>query len=548
MNGVMTEKLKESVQSVLPVGIIVLLLNFTIAPMPTGTLMMFLTGMVLLIVGMSIFTLGAELSMIPMGETIGSVLTKSRKLWLMVVSSFILGVVVTVAEPDLQVLTKQVPAVPDAALIASVACGVGIFLVIALLRILFQMNLSHVLIVSYVFVFIIAALTAPDYLAVSFDSGGVTTGPITVPFILALGLGISAVRGGSTAEEDSFGLCALCSIGPILAVLITGMFFDPSGTGFAFESAATVDSVSELIALFANGFLQFFKEVCIVLLPIVVIFIFLQLIHLKLPKIKMIRIMVGIVYTLVGLSVFLTGVNIGFMPAGTYLGRSIASLPYRWILIPLSAVIGCCVVFAEPAVHVLNNQVEDITSGAISGRMMMVGLSIGVGLALALAMIRIMTHTSIWFFLLPGYAIALAMTFFSPKIFTAIAFDSGGVAAGTMAAAFLLPFASGACDALGGNIMTDAFGIIAMVAMMPIITVQAIGIIYRIKLDRAEKAEEADNVLPEEGVASPEFSGENPEFPEESEENKGKVENPIANSEETSENRTDGDNSLEREE
>lgn len=534
MNGVMTEKLKESVQSVLPVSIIVILLNFTIAPMPAGTLMMFFTGLILLIAGMSVFTLGAEISMIPMGETIGSVLTKSRKLWLMVVSSFILGVVVTVAEPDLQVLTKQVPAVPDAALIASVACGVGVFLVLALLRILFQMNLSHVLIASYVFVFIIAALTAPDYLAVSFDSGGVTTGPITVPFILALGLGVSAVRGGSTAEEDSFGLCALCSIGPILAVLVTGMFFDPSGTGFAFESATSVDSFEELVSLFANGFLQFFKEVCIVLIPIVVIFGFLQLVKLKLPKTQLIRIMVGIIYTLIGLSLFLTGVNIGFMPAGTYLGRSIASLPYRWILIPLSAVIGCCVVFAEPAVHVLNNQVEEITSGAISRNMMMAGLSVGVGIALSLAMIRIMTHIPIGFFLVPGYAVALGMTFFSPKIFTAIAFDSGGVAAGTMAAAFLLPFASGACDAMGGNIMTDAFGIIALVAMMPIITVQSIGIVYQIKLRRAEKEEKPEEIQPEEVS--------------EISKNSEKSEIVLANSAESSENRTVGSDSSGKEE
>lgn len=528
MDGVLTEKLKESVQAVLPVGVIVFLLHFTIAPMPTGTLMLFITGMVLLTAGMSVFTLGAEMSMIPMGETIGSALTKSRKLWLIVVSSFILGIVVTVAEPDLQVLTKQVPAVPDAVLIASVAFGVGIFLVLALLRILFQMNLAHLLIASYILVFIIAALTAPDFLAVSFDSGGVTTGPITVPFILALGLGVSAVRGGGTAEEDSFGLCALCSIGPILAVLVTGVFFDPSGTGFAFESTASVNSAKELFTLYGAGFLQFFKEVCIVLLPIVVIFGFLQFVHLKLPKTKLIRIMVGILYTLAGLSVFLTGVNIGFMPAGTYLGRAIASLPYRWILIPLSAVIGCCVVFAEPAVHVLNHQVEDITSGAISGKMMMAGLSVGVGAALSLAMVRIMAGIPIWFFLLPGYAVALAMTFFCPRIFTAIAFDSGGVAAGTMAAAFLLPFSAGACDALGGNIMTDAFGIIAMVAMLPIITIQTIGIVYQAKLRRNEQAEDMDEPS----------AAETPD-------SNAKI--PIANSVENSDNRADDSDSLEKE-
>lgn len=487
----MLEKIRESAQSVLPIGLIVLLLHFFITPMPAGTLMLFITGIILLILGMSIFTLGADLAMMPMGELIGSKLTESRNLWLIIAGCFVLGVVVTVAEPDLQVLAKQVPSIPDTILIAAVAFGVGVFLVLAILRILFQIKLSHLFVVCYSLVFIAAALGAPDYLAVGFDSGGVTTGPITVPFILALGAGISAVRGGKSSDEDSFGLCAICSIGPILAVLLLGMFYDTSGTGFAFETAATVNSLQELLQLYGEGLLLFFKEVCLVLLPIVVIFGTYDLIHLNLPKTLLIKIAVGIIYTLIGLTIFLTGVNIGFMPAGTYLGHAIASLPYNWILIPLSILIGFCVVAAEPAVQVLNSQVEEITIGAISKQVMMIGLSAGVGIALAFAMIRIMTGISIWYFLLPGYALALLLTFFVPQIFTAVAFDSGGVAAGTMAAAFLLPFAMGACEALGGNIMTDAFGIIALVAMMPLVTVQLMGLLYKIKMRYAENMENA---------------------------------------------------------
>lgn len=486
MGRSLIEKFKEAIISVLPITIIVMLLHFTIAPMPFGTVMLFITGTILLVIGMGIFTLGADMAIMPIGEFIGSSLVKSRKLLILVVGSFILGVAVTVAEPDLQVLAKQVPAVPDIILLASVAIGVGVFLVIALLRIVFKMKLSHILIIMYSIVFIVASFTAPDYLAVAFDSGGVTTGPITVPFILALGMGVSAVRSSKNAEEDSFGLCGICSIGPIIAVLIMGIFFDSSGGGYGFETVSTVNNLAELFVLYRDGIFMFFKEVAIAFSPIIIIFGTYNIFYLKLPKRQIIKIAVGIIYTILGLTIFLTGVNIGFMPAGTYLGNSIASLTYNWILIPLSVLIGFFVVTAEPAVHVLNKQVEDITSGAISKKMMMTGLSLGVGIALALAMIRIMTGVSIWFFLLPGYIIALAMTFFVPRIFTAIAFDSGGVASGTMAATFLLPFAIGVSSALGGNAMTDAFGIIAMVAMMPLVTVQIMGVIYNIKMNRSK--------------------------------------------------------------
>lgn len=484
MHRSLVEKFKEAIISVLPITIIVMLLHFTISPMPLGTVILFITGTILLVIGMGIFTLGADMAIMPMGEFIGSSLVKSRKLLILVIGSFILGVAVTVAEPDLQVLAKQVPAVPDIVLLSSVAIGVGIFLVIALLRILFKMKLSYILVIMYSIVFLVAIFTAPDYLAVAFDSGGVTTGPITVPFILALGMGVSAVRSGKSAEEDSFGLCGISSIGPIIAVLIMGIFFDSSGGGYGFETASTINNLSELLALYKDGILIFFKEVTVAFSPIIVIFGAYNIFYLKLSKRQIAKIAVGILYTILGLTVFLTGVNIGFMPAGNYLGSSIASLSYNWVLIPLSVLIGFFVVTAEPAVHVLNKQVEDMTSGAISKRMMMTGLSLGVGSALALAMIRMMFGISIWFFLLPGYIIALTMTFFVPQIFTAIAFDSGGVASGTMAATFLLPFAIGVSSALGGNAMTDAFGIIAMVAMMPLITVQIMGVIYMVKMNR----------------------------------------------------------------
>ncbi len=500
----MYEKLKESAQSVLPISVIVILLHLTIAHLPFGTVMLFVTGTILLILGMSIFTLGADMAIMLMGEIIGAKLVEARKLWVLIIGSFVLGISVTVAEPDLQVLAKQVPAVPDMVLIAAVAFGVGIFLVLALLRVLFQIRITYILIVMYALVFIVASFTAPDYLAVAFDSGGVTTGPITVPFILALGTGVSAVRSGVSAEEDSFGLCGICSIGPILAVLVLGMFYDSSNISYGFETVDTVKTLTELLRLYGNGLFMFFKEVSTALIPVVIIFGSYQFIKLRLPKSQVIKIIIGLVYTLVGLTIFLTGVNIGFMPVGTYLGKVIGGLSYNWILIPLSILIGFFVVAAEPAVHVLNKQVEEITDGAISKRMMMTGLSVGVALALALAMIRIMTGISIWFFLVPGYAVALILAMFVPKIFTAIAFDSGGVASGTMAAAFLLPFAIGVSDAIGGNAMTDAFGIVAMVAMMPLITVQLMGFLYNIKMRHAKDIEILQEAEAEEEDREPE--------------------------------------------
>ncbi len=495
MANKMLTKFKEAAQAGLPVSIIVIILNFTFCPMPFWDLISFAVGAFLLILGMSIFMLGADLAMMPIGEAIGAELPKSKKLWFVLIGCIVLGVVVTIAEPDLQLLTRQVPAIPNAVLVGAVAFGVGAFLALAMLRILFQISLNLLFIISYIAVFVIALLLAPDYLALSFDSGGVTTGPITVPFILALGAGIAAVKGGINEEKDSFGLCALCSIGPIIAVLILGVFFDPEASGYAFEVDKDINSVSGLFSLYAHSFGHFFKTIPILLVPLLIIFVIFQIVRLKLPRHKLIRIIIGIIYTLFGLSIFLTGVNVGFMPAGTFIAEALASGDHRWLLLPLSAVIGFCIIFAEPTVHILIKQVEGITSGSISKRVLLLALASGVCLALVLSTIRILTNTSIWYFLLPGYATALIMSFFTPKLFTAIAFDSGGVAAGTISVAFALPFAIGICQATGGNVMIDGFGIIAMVSLMPIIAVQIIGLIYQrqlIKNQSLELAQAAD--------------------------------------------------------
>lgn len=475
------EKLLESLKAVLPIIGIVLLLCFTVAPISPSILMAFILGAVLLIIGMMFFSLGAELAMTPMGERVGPHITRSKKLWVMIVLGFVLGFMITISEPDLQVLAEQVPDVPNMTLILAVACGVGIFLSIALLRMLFSIALAPMLIVFYCMVFVLALFVPEDFLAVAFDSGGVTTGPMTVPFIMALGIGISAIRSDKHAADDSFGLVSLCSIGPILAVLLLGMIFHPAGGSYEPAVIPDIQNSVVLRQMFSDALPAYMAEMAVSLFPIVLFFGIFQVLSLKLSKKALIKIMIGLAYTYIGLVLFLTGVNVGFMPAGNYLGQVIAGLPYRWIIVPIGMVIGYFIVMAEPAVYVLTKQVEELTDGAIPSKAMETSLSIGVSCSIALAMIRVLTGISILWFIIPGYAIALILSFFVPKIFTAIAFDSGGVASGPMTATFLLPFAMGACVTVGGNIVTDAFGVVAMVAMTPLITIQMLGLIYQIQ-------------------------------------------------------------------
>lgn len=481
------EKLKESLGAVLPIIGIVLVLCFSIAPIPNSVLMTFVVGAVLLIIGMMFFTLGAEMAMTPMGERIGTKLTNTRKISVVIVLCFILGFIITISEPDLQVLAEQVPSIPNYTLIIAVATGVGIFLVAAVLRMLFEIPLAHMLLILYPIIFILASIVPQDFLTVAFDSGGVTTGPMTVPFIMALGIGFSAVRSDKHAENDSFGLVALCSVGPILAVLLLGLLYHPGGSGYGQTMIVKTDNSVEMWQLFQEGLPYYMKEMLISLLPIILFFFIFQIVSLHLHKKTLVKIIIGIIYTYIGLVLFLTGVNVGFMPAGNYLGQVIAGLSYPWIIVPIGMLIGYFIVKAEPAVYVLTEQVEELTSGAISAKAMGMSLSIGVALSLGLAMVRVLTGISILWFLLPGYAVALGLTFFVPKIFTAIAFDSGGVASGPMTATFLLPFSMGACEALGGNVVTDAFGVVAMVAMTPLITIQILGLIYQIQEQMKEK-------------------------------------------------------------
>ena len=478
---VLLEKLNEAAASVLPISLIVMAICLVLVPMDAGLMLSFILATAMLILGMGLFTLGAEMSMSRIGNYMGSKLTKSRSLPLILSVSFALGVAITVAEPDLQVLAGNVPDIDSAVLILTVSVGVGFFLTLCMVRILFSIPLRTMLIVFYAIVFAAAFLSDRSILAVAFDSGGVTTGPMTVPFIMALGVGVASIRSDENAKADSFGLVGLCSIGPILSVLLLGAIYktQPSqAAGAAVSGAATT---VEMGRDYLHALPHYLQEVTVALLPIIVFFLIFQFLSLRLRKLPFLRIMMGILYTYAGLVLFLTGVNVGFSPVGYALGAALTEGWKLWLLAPLAMLMGWFIINAEPAVHILNKQVEELSAGAISAKAMGMSLSIAVSAAGGLAMLRVITGVSIMYFLVPGYLIALILSFFVPRTFTAIAFDSGGVASGPLTATFMLPFAMGACEALGGSVMTDAFGLVALVAMMPLITVQVMGAIYVLK-------------------------------------------------------------------
>ncbi len=479
--NMLTEKMMESIRSILPITAIVAIVCFAIVPVPSGLMLAFLLGALMMIVGMGLFSLGADLSMSKIGGHIGSKMTTTRKLWLILVLSFILGTAITLAEPDLQVLATNVPAIDKNVLLIAVSVGVGFFLMVSMLRILFAVSLRTMLIVFYVAVFSLALIVNREMLSVAFDSGGVTTGPMTVPFIMSLGVGVSAIRSDENAKSDSFGLVALCSIGPVLAVMLLGLIFEvrdgAGSTGVIPDFGMTVD----IGAGYVREIPDYLREVAMALLPIFCFFLVFQVVSLHLRRKPFRQILIGILYTYTGLVLFLTGVNVGFSPLGEVMGETMASLPVKWMIIPLAILMGWFIIQAEPAVHVLTKQVEELTAGAVSERAIGLSLSLAVASANGLAMLRVLTGIPIMYFLIPGYMAALLLSFYVPGTFTGIAFDSGGVASGPLTATFMLSFAIGACSAVGGNIMTDAFGLVALVAMMPLITVQGLGAIYVLK-------------------------------------------------------------------
>lgn len=485
MNQKLKEKIMESLSAVLPITGIVLVISIFLVPLELSTMFMFLTGAVMLVVGMGFFQLGAEMSMTPLGEGIGVQISKTRNIILIIAIGFGMGAIITISEPDLQVLAQQVPSIPNMTLILTVAVGVGIFLAAAIVRILFQISLSTILAVLYLALIGMSFLVPKEFMAVAFDSGGVTTGPMTVPFIMAMGVGLASVRGDKNAASDSFGLVALSSVGPVLAVQILGYFFNPTEAAYTASSLADVVTTRDLLREFLFSMPPYVKEVMVSLIPVAAVFALFQFVSRRYKNRQVKRILIGFAYTYIGLVLFLCGVNVGFAPVGSFLGKEIGAAEWRWLLVPIGMLIGYYIVKAEPAIQVLNHQVESVTNGAVSAKAMNRCLSIGVAVSVGLAMLRVLTGMPVYWIMIPGYLIALAMSRFVPKMFVGIAFDSGGVASGPMTTTFLIPLSIGACEAVGGSLMTDAFGVVALVALTPLIAVQIMGIQYQIVLKKS---------------------------------------------------------------
>ena len=480
-------KFKETGISVIPILLIVLVLNFTIAPIGWSLVAQFLIGGVLIIFGLSVFLLGTDLGILPVGQKTGAMLVNKRSLGLMLAVGFIVGFFITVAEPDVRVLAIQAarvdPSISQTALVMMIGLGVGLFVAVGFGRTILGLPYRYLLVGFYLIVFALAYFTDPIYLGVGFDAGGATTGPMTVPFIMALGVGVSAVRKGKDSEEDSFGMVGLASIGPIIAVLIMGIL----NKGSAGTPASVAENADKLgiAQTFVHLVPETVQDVAKALGPLALMFLIFQVALLHMPRHQLARTVKGLIYSFIGLILFFLGVNGGFLPVGSAIGAIIGSMEHNAVLIPIGLILGAVVVLAEPAIWVLNNQVEEVSGGFIRKRVMLVTLSIGVAVAVALAMLRVVTGISIWWFLIPGYTAALVLPFFSPPLFTAIAFDSGGVASGPMSSTFILSFTLGASSASGGNPITDAFGVIAMIAMTPPIAIQVLGLLFKRKAKEA---------------------------------------------------------------
>ena len=438
----------------------------------------FIASSIILIIGISLFTFGADLSMMMIGEKLGNKLMQSKKLFLILIVTFILGFAITLAEPDLRVLASQITSIPSDKLIAFVSVGVGFFLTLAVCKILFKLSLRAILIISFTLIFGLTFFVSPEFIPISFDSSGVTTGPISVPFILAFGIGLTSMRTDSDSKNDTFGLIALCSIGPKITVLLLGLLY--SGTN-SYDTSIYLND-APIMVQYLEKFVEYFKEVLVSISPIIGAFILFKLICKDaFTKKQTKKIILGLGSTFIGLCLFLTAVNVGFMGTGYLMGQSFVEFDYTYLIIPFTMIIGFLVVFAEPAIKILTNEVEEITEGSISKNVMKITISLGVSLAILLAIFRVLTGTTIIYILAVLYIIALLLTFITPKMFTSIAFDAGGSVCGPLTATFILPLIIGLCTAVGGNIMLEAFGLIAFIALSPLITIQLLGIIFKIK-------------------------------------------------------------------
>ena len=485
---VLLDKVKEVLMSVLPITLIVVILHFTLTPLETETFIRFLIAAVLVIIGLSTLLFGIDLGISPIGQTIGNKAAKSNKVWLVAVTGLLLGFIISFAEPDLQILANQISDVTNGEvnalpIVLVVSIGIGLMVMIGLLRILFQISTRIILLIAYSTIFVLAAFASSEFIGMAFDSSGAVTGAVTVPFLLALALGVSSLKkNGKSSEEDSFGLVGIAGPGAILGVLVLYIFTQPERLS---GSLPEIETGAGIIRPFINELPQVIVDALLSIGPITVIFLILNFLFFKVKKKALGRILKGLLYVVFGLVFFLVGVNAGFMDVGSIIGVTISTMENQFWLYFVSLVLGLVIVLAEPAVYVLTHQIQDVTNGHVQRKMVLVALSLGVGIAVLLNTIRIMVPgMELWHILLPGYALALILMFVTPKLFVGIAFDSGAVASGPMSATFILAFSQGIAfrDPLAvTNPVADAFGCIALIALTPILAIEILGIMYKVK-------------------------------------------------------------------
>lgn len=480
--NLLAEKTKDVTRTLLPVVILVLLLCFTLVDVESNVFTRFLVGSVMLLIGLSIFLWGVDLAMNPIGEHMSREIATSRTFLKLAILSFLLGFLITVAEPDMLVLGSQIEAASGGVMSASVivymvSIGVGVLISLGVFRLLGDMPLNRFMMITYGVIFILAIFVSEEFLAIAFDSSGATTGALTTPFILAISLGLSIIKGGRHSEENAFGLVGIMSAGPILAVMLLSVLTGQKNI----QSSEVEFIVSEgVLGPIMDVLPTIFVESIIALLPITILFFIFNFTKFKLSEDELSRIIKGLLLTLVGLVLFLTAAASGFMDMGRIIGMELAGMN-KWLLIGIGFLMGLIVVLVEPAVHVLGQQIEEVTGGHIPLNLIRITLSIGVGLAIALSMVRIVVpEVKLWYFIIPGFAMAIVLSFVSEPVFVGIAYDAGGVASGPMTATFVLAFAQGAASVIeSADVMIDGFGVIAMVAMAPVFSLMVLGTLFR---------------------------------------------------------------------
>ena len=491
--------LKETFLSSLPLAAVMIIVCVFIAPMDSMLdYVKLIVGYSSVVIGQTFFLVGLDSSILPIGKLVGKSLIKLKKVVFIIFFGLVFGLLVTVAEPALEVLARQtnmiMPSVNATLFVWIASTGTGISVGFALWRIIKDWSIKKIFAALYIALFAMIIFVPPEFVALSFDASGATTGDVSVPFVLALGIGVSATLSKRKTNDDTFGIIGIASVGPIMTVFLYGIILKATNGG-VLPPAGVYDPGSA--ASFLSILLGNFSGVALALFPVVIVFLPFQFFLFKLPKKEFATILVGTIPVYIGLLIFLSGIDFGFAFAGKYIGEVFLDPTrqewFKWILLIVGFVLGMAITLSEPAVTVLGDQLEELTNGHIKKMTMRMTLAIGIGIAAVLSIVKIMTQINILWFLAPLYLIALILMKFTSRLFVGLAFDSGGVTGGALTSAFLTPLTLGVAQAVAAgagpnaqSVLTNGFGIISFISVTPLIAVQTLGIIYDLRLKKVK--------------------------------------------------------------